>query len=100
VPPPFGPGSKSQPVPESITPSMKNLATPPRQRAPRRPLCSSSASTSSSVTSGSISSGTTERSVRSPRASSSSTSSSSHGQPSIAWPPVSPSAFSARSVAA
>ena len=35
VPIPFVSGSISQPVPDSITPSMKNLATPPRQSSPR-----------------------------------------------------------------
>ena len=52
VPPPLPSGSSSHAVPDSTTPSMKNFATPPRQRRPARVAHRSCSSTSSSVTSG------------------------------------------------
>ena len=45
-------GASSQAVPESITPSAKNLATPPRHSRPRASRSASHASISSSLTSG------------------------------------------------
>ena len=52
VPPPLVSGSSSHAVPDSTTPSMKNFATPPRQRRPAASRIGSCSSTSSSVISG------------------------------------------------
>ena len=85
-------------MPDSSTPSRKNLAVPARHSRPCSPTTASRRATSSSLIAGSWCIGTTIRSVRSPRASSARTSSSSSGVPTITCAPVSPTRLSARSV--